>query len=248
MSSSEQNHENHESQGAHGAHGEYEKYGNHAKVWQLLPWYLNGTLAGDEQQFVSMHTAVCLVCHKELGLQRALRESVRAAELDDVMLATSFERLSAQITAAASPLPTNVVGIAAKMVANVRLQLGKFPAPVYAAAAALVLAVGVGFSVVNDSQLPINNTFRTLSSSTAQAAGTANLRIIFAEELSTSERAAILQQSGLTAVAGPDERGMYYLKSPGQTPEVTEAALLQLRANEQIVFAESVLATAPANQ
>lgn len=231
MNSSEQNHVSHE------------KYGNHATVWQLLPWYLNGSLSGDEQQSVAMHTTVCLVCHKELGLQRALRESVRASELDEVMLTSSFDRLSAQIAAAANPLPSGVVSIRSRIVAGVGSWIRQLPMPAYAAAAALVLAVGVGYSTFNDSQQPVNNTFRTLSNSTAPATTTANLRIIFAQELSTSERAAILNQSQLTAVSGPDEHGMYYVKSASQTLQATEAALTQLRANEQIEFAESVLAT-----
>lgn len=223
----------------------HEKYGNHAKVWQLLPWYINGTLSGDEQLFVTLHSTVCLVCHKELGLQRALRESVRAPEMDDVVVTTSFERLSAQI-AAASPRSPVSAGKAARLVAGIGSWLRDLAVPAYIGAAAMLLAAVVSYSALNVSPLPINNTFRTLSNSTAPAAPTANLRIIFAEKLSTSERASILNQSGLTAVTGPDERGMYYVKSASQTREATAAALSLLRANEQILFAESVLGS-PAN-
>lgn len=221
-------------------------YSNHATVWRLLPWHITGTLSADEQQLVARHTAVCLVCHKELALQRTLCNTVRDAELDDVMMTTSFDRLSARIAAAAGPGPSAAAGIAARLVSRANRWLGK-PVQAYAAAATLVLAVGAGFSVFNDSQLPVNNTFRTLSNSTTELPTTANLRIIFAETLSTSERAAILNQSGLTAISGPDARGMYYVKSASQSPAATAAALMQLRANDQIVFAESVLAT-PGNQ
>jgi hypothetical protein len=225
-------------------HNHEKKYGNHAAVWQLLPWYINGTLSGEEKQVVTMHTNVCLVCHKELGLQRALRETVREAELDDVMMSAAFERLSAQIAAGSGPTAYLNGGMVSKWLALADRMLPKWPLEPLAAAAALVLAVGLAFPVFNDAPLFVNNTFRTLSSTTVEPnIASANLRIIFAEDSSVSERAAILNATDLTAVSGPDERGLYYVKTRQQTPEATAAALVQLRANAQIEFAESVLAT-----
>lgn len=216
-----------------------EKYGNHAQVWAVLPWYINGSLSASERQFVAEHTAVCLVCRKELVLQRALRDSIQASALDDVMLTASFDRLTAQL---ASPDGASAPVVAGRFVSGLRGQLRQWAMPAYAAAAALVVAVGL--VALNDSRVPVNNTFRTLSNVTADATTSANLRIIFEESLSTSERAAILRQAGLTAVTGPDTRGLYYVKSANPSPEAIEADLRKLQGNPSIVFAEAVVATA----
>src|SRR5687767_1451303 len=83
--------------GMHNTEQQQDKYRNHAQVWELLPWYINGSLSAEEKQQISEHATVCLICRKELGLQSALRDSVKSHELDEVMVTASFARLSPKL-------------------------------------------------------------------------------------------------------------------------------------------------------
>jgi hypothetical protein len=39
---------------------------NHQKILELLPWFVNGTLQGDEQSLVSEHILDCSECHRAM--------------------------------------------------------------------------------------------------------------------------------------------------------------------------------------
>ncbi len=44
----------------------------------LLPWFVNGTLAGDELEYVSTHLASCNKCRQEVELLGLVREQVKS--------------------------------------------------------------------------------------------------------------------------------------------------------------------------
>jgi Putative zinc-finger len=46
---------------------------------ELLPWYVNGTLAGEERRRVEAHLASCLACRREVAELEGLRRDVKAA-------------------------------------------------------------------------------------------------------------------------------------------------------------------------
>lgn len=52
----------------------------HRKVWELLPWYVNGTLDGREHQNDEAHLSTCAVCRAELARCRELAAAVHTAE------------------------------------------------------------------------------------------------------------------------------------------------------------------------
>jgi anti-sigma factor RsiW len=45
----------------------------HLELQQLLPWYVNGTLEGEELHHVEAHLASCAMCATEVQAERALR-------------------------------------------------------------------------------------------------------------------------------------------------------------------------------
>jgi hypothetical protein len=51
----------------------------HRRILELIPWYVNGTLAADERQLVEAHAASCPRCHGEL---HAAAEMARAFQED----------------------------------------------------------------------------------------------------------------------------------------------------------------------
>lgn len=51
----------------------------HQEAWELLPWYVNGTLAGDERRAVDEHLERCPLCRGELAANEELALAVRRA-------------------------------------------------------------------------------------------------------------------------------------------------------------------------
>ena len=56
----------------------------HAKVTELLPWYVNGTLAAHDRDEIDRHLGECLVCRAALQKQRRMRSLIQSQ--DDVPL------------------------------------------------------------------------------------------------------------------------------------------------------------------
>jgi hypothetical protein len=235
-----------------GSEHQQDKYRNHAQVWELLPWYINGSLSDEEKQQISEHTTVCLICRKELGLQSALRESVKDHELDEVMVTASFARLSAQLhdqdESLQVPLqnsPFNPGKSVGRFAGALSLWLQQQFKPGYFVAAMSVLAIAVILPRFTTELLPGNNTFRTLSNALTESPVAADLRVIFVDGVSISERDAILDMAGLSVVSGPDERGLYFVNADNVSASVLDATLKQLQGNENILFAEFSINTAP---
>ncbi|HEX2162476.1 MAG TPA: zf-HC2 domain-containing protein, partial [Thermoanaerobaculia bacterium] len=80
----------------------------HQEVWELLPWYVNGTLAAAERQAVDEHLERCPLCQSEVTASRRLSQAVRlAVEMppSDERVARLLARL-APAPAAATPPPS----------------------------------------------------------------------------------------------------------------------------------------------
>src|SRR5262245_44920113 len=53
---------------------------HHEKVWEILPWYVNGTLEGHEHEFVARHILRCQSCADEVVRCQSIATAVRSAE------------------------------------------------------------------------------------------------------------------------------------------------------------------------
>jgi hypothetical protein len=227
-----------------------DKYRNHAQMWELLPWYINGSLSAEENQHIFEHTTVCLICRKELGLQSALRDSVKNHELDEVMVTASFDRLSAKLHTQDASILTRLQSFQAslgkrvgKFAGALKLWLQQQFTSGYCVAAMSVLAIVVILPGFTADLLLGNNTFKTLSNALTESPVAADLRLIFVDSVSVSEQDAILDRAGLSIVSGPDDRGLYFVNADNVS--ALETTLKQLRSNEKILFAEFIIGTAP---
>src|SRR5262249_19018814 len=54
----------------------------HRNVWELLPWYVNGTLGGQDLAAVSAHLPDCPTCQEEVSRCQVLAAVVRAEAAD----------------------------------------------------------------------------------------------------------------------------------------------------------------------
>src|SRR5437879_173759 len=52
----------------------------HEKVWEILPWYVNGTLEGHEHEFVARHIVRCQSCADEVVRCQSIATAVRSSE------------------------------------------------------------------------------------------------------------------------------------------------------------------------
>jgi anti-sigma factor RsiW len=78
----------------------------HHEVWELLPWYVNGTLDDRERASVQAHLMTCAACQAELARCHDLAAAVRALADGWEPSAEHFARVLARLdatTASATP-------------------------------------------------------------------------------------------------------------------------------------------------
>ena len=66
---------------------------------ELLPWYVNGTLEGEERELVSRQVLASLTCRKELERLRRLQQLIQRDDAEAAATGRAFERLMARIEA-----------------------------------------------------------------------------------------------------------------------------------------------------
>ncbi len=179
----------------------------HRTTLELLPWYVNGTLAGGERAQVEAHLSACLPCRRELEAQRALQSAVSVLP-QDPELSRALARVHAQLDAAERGLLR-------------RLWDGSHPLLRGAVAVQLVLSVGLTALLVLRSP-PAE--YRTLSAGagTQEATGIA---VMFNDGRSEQEVRGVLTQLGVRIVDGPTADGAYTLEVDAARRDSALAAL-----------------------
>lgn len=200
--------------------------GPHEEVQQLLPWFVNGTLAPDEVARVEAHLADCAECRGELIAERQLAAAVQSISLDSE---GDWERLERRLTAEA---PARIRPFTA--VWRKRVPLGWAVASPFVAAAALALV----FVNVTPRQ-PAEAQYRALSSSAATP--TANLVVQFQPATRVSDLQRVLESVDARMVDGPTGTGAYLLRVDQGKRELV---LKTLRDNQAIALAEPIDAPA----
>jgi hypothetical protein len=75
----------------------------HRRIQELIPWYVNGTLAAEERQTVEAHVASCGRCHGELTAAAEMAKAIReAGEVAPSPHPVQLSRLFARIDAHAA--------------------------------------------------------------------------------------------------------------------------------------------------
>jgi hypothetical protein len=201
---------------------------SHTRAFELLPWLINGTLAGAERDSVERHLRACIVCRRELKEQQRLHTAARARRTVDVSAEAGFDRLDRELDAEAG---------AARAPWRIR----------YAAAAPYALASAAGVAVLAVllwfTPLPelARADYETLATTPADAA---LLDVVFADETTAAEMQDLLDDIGGEIVAGPSQLGRYSVRVTGG--EATRAQLDELlgalAADPRVRFAGHTLA------
>lgn len=200
----------------------------HRRVFELLPWFANGTLEPAERRGVEEHLAACRECTEELARCRELAEAVRAATVPaPAPHPVQLRGLLARI----DQLPARPPGWRARLR---RLPTrGRLGALVLLQSAAVLILL-LGPHVRTPASLD-PAPYRTLSSATPAVAGP-SLRVVFAEGATLGEIRVLLGELTGEITAGPSRHGVCTVRlGPGVEPET---ALARLRSSSAVVFAE----------
>jgi hypothetical protein len=217
----------------------------HQKVWEILPWYVNGTLAGHEHELVARHILRCQSCADEVARCQSIATAVRSAEEaartpSPEHLAHLMERIDRGSTSAA---PERWRIRVREWIEKIRLAFQETPslfrwtlaaqtAVIVLLAAAIMLKASVAPSF-----------YRTLSDAVSgPEPGQVHLQVVFADDMTEREIRTLLSSIGATIVAGPTPMAVYTVAlatDDREAPARTQQTLAVLRAHPKVRLAEA---------
>lgn len=190
----------------------------------LLPWFVNGTLEGDELAFVQQHVSRCGRCQREVEWLRGLHAACVAGETSPGA-APALRRLRSQLE---EPPPRRMYRTASP---------GYFWAAArpwsrwaLAASLAAIIAVGAGLLAAPDEPA----LYRTLGAGNAKPVATGSIVVVFDPTTSEADLRRILRQVGARIVDGPTQANAYVLEVPAQQKDQALQALRAQRAAQLV--------------
>jgi hypothetical protein len=216
----------------------------HARCWNLLPWWVNGTLSPDQASGVEQHLAECPVCTAEANVQRTLQLQLRDGDPVSIAPQSAWQKMAERLDSEDEALARGHFKSRPKIA-------GVWP---WAVAAQTLLIVGLTTAVWQQSSSPdfattqsdamLQPNYETLTSTAATVAIGESMRVVFRRDAPVAEVNALLRQLPAQIVAGPSEAGVYTLAVPVANPSTadrkkTAADLLaRVRADSRVIFAE----------
>ena len=215
---------------------------SHAEAFELIPWLVNGKLPQSELEWLNSHLAGCDECRAEVALQRRLRQAIRREESNiEYAPHASFHKLWSRIEQASRDEPGEPDDRSA-----VRGERS-FTAPAatpprrrwMAAAAVTLLVIGAGVLLASSW---IRADYRTASAPQQPSGRDGEIRAVFAPNVTVDELTRIVSETRLTIVNGPSDAGVYTLAVPAGRDMTAGEALVRLRSDPRVRFAEPVVA------
>ena len=198
---------------------------DHDTIFELIPWYVNGSLPDADSQIIEHHSADCAECRDEIERQSGIAAGVCLLEplkADAATKARSWEQLSARI--------------AAEQRAQTPARDWKAWLPSFrgltalASACAAILLVAIVFTGTNE---PTDGEFQTLTSDSQ----TVSELIMFQIAPGTDAVALqnVLAEHGLTLVGEPSDNGVYRAMASAGADLAAKADALM--ATPEVLFA-----------
>ncbi|MEM6577262.1 MAG: hypothetical protein AAF678_02105 [Pseudomonadota bacterium] len=164
----------------------------HNDVWDLIPWYVNGTLDPQEQKLVEEQMAQDDAIAREVALQRRMKQAVANVDIGAHQTERSWSQLEDQLSSCHAWSWMSVP----------RLQFFVIPA---ALTAVVALVVAVSY------QTPSSNEFETLTTEDPTSiTSEANLRIKLAPEADLAHVEDLLRAAGVRQLGPVSETGLIY--------------------------------------
>ena len=197
----------------------------HEKAFELLPWYVNGTLSDAEHREVERHMRNCLPCRVALLEQRHLATLLKEQPTVPLSAEGGFERLLAEIDASRQ---------SARRAAGQRaLRLPRLAR--FAAAAALAASLVVAAWLVtlrSDSRREA-----TFVTATQPGGAHAEIDIIFADNVSAADHLALIREIKGVTIDGPSDVGRYRVRLTEGEPGRIDGVIERLRGDARVRFA-----------
>jgi hypothetical protein len=242
---------------------------HHRKVWEILPWYVNGTLEGHEHDLVTRHILTCQACADEIERCQSIATAVRSAEetpwtRSPKQLAQLMERIDRGSTSAA---PKRLWNRVREWLEKIRLAFQETPFSfrwaLAAQTAAIVLLVA---GIILQVSLAPSLLYRTLSDTAEEVGyglfgaarnspepGQVHLQVVFADDITEREIGELLSSIGARIVAGPSPMAVHIAAGPSsmavyivavaaddrEAPARTRETLAMLRAHPKVRLAEA---------
>jgi putative zinc finger protein len=197
----------------------------HERVFELLPWLVNGSLETREREAVEEHLRTCLPCRRELKAQRRLQEVLRTQPAVHISPQTGFDDLNRQMA----------VGPRGRLNRQSLGPIARFAS--VATAGVALLAVLLWLAPTERG----SDVYRTLAAP-AVASG-ARVDLIFVQSTTAAQMQAVLDELGGEIAAGPTDLGRYTVQLDREASEAEITALLErLRNDPRVRFAGRALA------
>jgi hypothetical protein len=217
----------------------------HEEVWQLLPWYVNGTLDNPERNIVAQHISICQTCEGEIARCRTIASVLHGSDVAAwtpspahfTRLMTRIDRESALTTVERCRLHIR------QWIEKSRLAFQGMSSPLrWALAVQTAVIVLLAAAIVLQTSTAPPLSYRTLSDVvTDPTPDRAHIRVIFTDDMTERELRALLDTVQGTIVAGPSAMAVYTVAVPASASERTErtrSALATLRAHPKVRLAE----------
>jgi hypothetical protein len=218
---------------------------HHQKVWEILPWYINGTLEGHEREFVARHILRCQSCADEIvrcqSIAAAVRSSEEAARAPSPEhLARLMERIDRE---SASAAPERWRIRVREWIEKIRLAFQETPSLFRWALAAETAAIGLLAATITWQASVAPSFYRTLSDAGGSPEpGRVHLQVVFADDITEREIRTLLSGIGAMIVAGPSPMAVYTIALAADdraAPAQTRERLALLRAHPKVRLAEA---------
>lgn len=223
----------------------------HEEAWELLPWYVNGTLEDPERKAVADHISMCATCEGELARCRAIASVVRSSKM--TAWTPSPERVARMMARIDRQRPlTDAEHWRLRIrdwIEKSRLAFQQTPLSLRLALAAqsmviVLLAAVIILNLAPSIAPPL--AYRTLSRVEQNAVtgldpDSVHISVVFADDITERELRALLSTVQGMIVAGPSPMGVYTVAVPasgGERAVRTRATLETLRAHTKVRLAE----------
>lgn len=202
---------------------------NHVEARELLPWYVNGTLAVDQVRLVRQHLEACNQCSDDYAFLCDVDSAVNKASPAPIVPQPPIESFMARIDA-----EKNVAGT-------------RDYRPLWAVAASLIVAIlltvffrGDGAAVTHT---PVR--FETATSAASTTSMDYVLRIHFEDDMAGKDRAAIIASFNGRSVIADGDAYRVTVNIPALTLEEAEDFTATIESQPEVKSVEIVALQLP---